>query len=155
MALLEQVNHTRAELFVVSAEIEAQLLRASTELIELEHSALASAFEMSNTQLHAHVHPYQRFASTCYPTVDKLAHLDITTKVAPMQKFLTKLRNRCTEVETLTSGPGYVFTVRDFNDCVQMLCRSLIKYSEVELKGRSETFALKEQHLLNLVYVKD
>lgn len=77
------------------------------------------------------------------------------TKVAEIQKFITKLRNRGTEVETLTSGPGMVFTVKDFNECLQMLCRSLIKYSEKELRSRSEELAKKEAHYLQLIYTKD
>jgi hypothetical protein len=36
-----------------------------------------------------------------------------------------------------------------------MLCRDLIKYSEVELRSRSETSVLKENHLLHLLYMKD
>ena len=46
-----------------------------------------------------------------YPTVDKIPHLDVVAKVGFLQGFLTRLRNRCTEVETLTSGPGIVFSV--------------------------------------------
>ena len=51
---------------------------------------------------------------------------------------MTKLRNRGTEVETLTSGPGMVFTVRDINDCIQDFCRQIIQYGEKELKSRSD-----------------
>jgi len=58
-------------------------------------------------------------------------------------------------VETLTSGPGMVFTVKDFNECIQILCRGLIKYSERELRARSENFAKKEAHYINLLYNKD
>lgn len=36
-----------------------------------------------------------------------------------------------------------------------MLCRDLIKYSEIELRSRSETAVLKENHLLHLLYMKD
>ena len=65
-----------------------------------------------------HVHPFQQFASTLYATVDKNSHLDLVSKFGEVQKFITKLRNRGTEVETLTSGPGMVFTVKDFNECL-------------------------------------
>lgn len=58
-------------------------------------------------------------------------------------------------METLTSGPGMVFTVKDFNECIQILCRGLIKYSERELRARSENFAKKEAHYINLLYNKD
>lgn len=63
-----------------------------------------------------------------------------------MQTFLTKLRNRGTEVETLTSGPGMVFTIKDINECLQEFCRSIIKYAEKELKSRSDLLHQKEDH---------
>ena len=72
-----------------------------------------------------------------------------------MQDFLTKLANRGTEVETLTSGPGVVFTRKDFNDAIQNFCRKVITYGEQELKSRSDLFCQKEEHYLHLIYVKD
>jgi hypothetical protein len=42
----------------------------------------------------------------------------MVTKLGEVQKFISKLRNRGTEVETLTSGPGMVFTVKDLNECI-------------------------------------
>ena len=48
-----------------------------------------------------------------------------------------------------------VFTIKDFNECVQILCRGLIKYSEREMRARSENFAKKEAHYINLLYNKD
>jgi hypothetical protein len=48
-----------------------------------------------------------------------------------------------------------VFTVKDFNECLQMLCRGLIKYGEKEMRARSEELAKKEAHYLGLLYVKD
>lgn len=58
-------------------------------------------------------------------------------------------------METLTSGPGYVFTLKDINDCVSTLTKSLIKWSEQEMRSRCEFFAKKEQHYLNQLYIKD
>ena len=42
--------------------------------------------------------------------------LDISNKIDAVQVLLTKIRNRSTGIETLTSGPGMVVTVKDFND---------------------------------------
>ena len=79
----------------------------------------------------------------------------MVVKLSFVQEFLTKLANRGTEVETLTSGPGVVFTKKDFNDAVQHFCRKVIVYGEQELKSRSDLFFQKEEHYLNLIYVKD
>ena len=48
-----------------------------------------------------------------------------------------------------------VFTIKDFNECIQILCRGLIKYSEREMRSRSENFAKKEAHYISLLYMKD
>ena len=67
---------------------------------------------------------------TLYDDVDRLSHLDSINKVSHIQTFLTRLKNRGTEVETLTSGPGYIFTLKDINDCIASLSKGLIKYGE-------------------------
>lgn len=79
----------------------------------------------------------------------------MVSKFGEVQRFITKLQNRGTEVETLTSGPGMVFTIKDFNECIQLLCRGIIKYSEREMRARSENFAKKEAHYINMLYIKD
>lgn len=109
----------------------------------------------ADNQINAFIHPYQQFASTLFETVDKNPHLDIVTKASFVQQFLTRLRNRCTEVETLTSGPGVVFSMKDFNDCIQTLCRGMIKYCETTVRSINETSVLQTQQLQHLVYVKD
>jgi hypothetical protein len=37
--------------------------------------------------------------------------MDLSNKMSCVQSFLTRLRNRCSEVDTLTSGTGIVFSV--------------------------------------------
>ncbi|CDW83349.1 UNKNOWN [Stylonychia lemnae] len=153
--LVDQVQSCKAETIVLSNEIERQIVKSAISAIDQEASALANCFSMNSKMIDMHIHPFQQFASTCYSVVDQNSHLDMVTKVAEVQKFITKLRNRGTEVETLTSGPGMVFTIKDFNECIQILCRGLIKYSEREMRSRSEDLSKKEQHYLTLLYVKD
>lgn len=103
----------RAETFVIRQIIECRLIKYAVQMIEAEHSALEVAFEQvaSEQLVQAYVHPQQQFASTIFQQVDRNAHLDVVSKLGFVQQFLTRLRNRCTEVETLTSGPGIVFSV--------------------------------------------
>lgn len=68
---------------------------------------------------------------------------------------MTELRNRGTQVATLTSGAGWVFTEKDLNECMQKFCKSVLKYGEKELKSRSDLLAQKESHYRRLVYIKD
>jgi hypothetical protein len=62
--------------------------------------------------------------------VDPNSHLDVVNKVEAVQSLLTKLRNRGTEVDTLTSGTGMVFTIKDLNECLSDFCRQTVKYCE-------------------------
>ena len=44
------------------------------------------------------------------------------------------------DIETLTSGPGIVFTYKDLNECLQHLCCELVVYSEKENRLRTSGF---------------
>ena len=107
-------------------------------LIERETSSLAKAFEINGKRLEILIHPMQQFASTFEQNVDKKNHLDIINKVGPVQKMLTQFKNRCLAVETLTSGQGYMISNKDLNECLIELCRSVVKYSEIEMRTRCE-----------------
>jgi len=125
-----QAIFAKAEIVCIQREFEVILIKESIKLISKHDEALKGCLEMgaADNQINAFIHTYQQFASTLFETVDTNAHLDIVTKASFVQQFLTRLKNRSTEVETLTSGPGIVFSMKDFNDCVQTLCRGMIKY---------------------------
>lgn len=110
----------RAESIVIKNILEVNLIKIAIEMVKNEHSALQKCFEVSGQDkaFKYFVHASQQFASTPYSKVDRNQNLDVSVKVGFLQTFLTRLRNRCTEVETLTSGPGLVFSTKDFNDCL-------------------------------------
>jgi hypothetical protein len=152
---LDNFYSTKAEIMVLSNEIEKHITRASVQTLDAEHSALSKCFTLSQPKIQMRIHPFQQFAATMYDKVDVQKHLDMVEKLTAVQDFLTKLGNRGTEVETLTSGPGVVFTKKDFNDAIQAFCRKIITYGEQELKSRSDLFFQKEEHYLHMIYVKD
>jgi hypothetical protein len=65
------------------------------------------------------------------------------------------MRNRCTQVETLTSGPGMVFTIKDLNDILLDFCRTVVKDNEKQFKSRTESKFLVEEQYRDLLYSKD
>lgn len=65
------------------------------------------------------------------------------------------MRNRCTQIETLTSGPGIVFTIKDVNDILLEFCRTTVKEQEIQFKSRFETSFIVESHLKDLLFAKD
>lgn len=48
-----------------------------------------------------------------------------------------------------------VFTVKDLNECLNDFCREIVKYSEKQMKSRSELLHIKSEHYEQLLYVKD
>lgn len=139
--VVSALHQTRAEITVARRVLDIGMIKLSLGMIKNEHASLLAAFEQGAAEdgVHAFVHPQQQFASTLYQSVDHNSHLNVVNKLDFVQSFLTKLRNRCTEVDTLASGPGIVFSMKDFNECLQAFCQGLLKYSEAELRGRVET----------------
>ena len=45
--------------------------------------------------------------------------------------------------------------MKDFNDCLQTLCRSLIKYGETQMRQLAESNSMKLQSMQHLVYVRE
>lgn len=146
---------TKAEIQLFSNEVEKFLIKASVRALEDETAALSKCFTIQVPKIQLHIHPFQQFAGTFFDRVDPNQHLDVANKIGPVQVFLTKLKNRGTEVETLTSGPGMVFTIKDLNECMIELCRTLVKHCEPELKSRSDMMCAMELHYRDLLYSKD
>lgn len=115
---------TKAEIAVAHRVLDVEMIKMSLKMIKNEHASLLAAFEQgaADGRVHAFVHPQQQFASTLYQSVDPNSHLNVVNKLDFVQSFLTKLRNRCTEVETLASGPGIVFSIKDFSECLHAFC---------------------------------
>ena len=147
----------KAEINVIRRQLEIKLMNFSLKMLRSEHSSLLAVFEQAATEkaISIHLHPDQQFAQTLSATLDESPHLDITNKLSAVQQFITRLRNRCTEVETLTSGIGIVFSLKDFNECLQTMCRSILKYGEEELFTRVETHAIKENQYKHMLYLKE
>lgn len=74
-------------------------------------------------------------------------NLDICNKVNSIQELITKLRNRSTEVETLTSGPGLVMTIKDISEILLEFARSVIGDQVRQSKSRFETNSIIEGNL--------
>lgn len=60
-------------------------------------------------------------------------------KLAFLQAFVNRFRNKVSRVDLLSSGSGFVITINDLEDCVNYLHRSLYQFSEKELRARLET----------------
>ena len=69
--------------------------------------------------------------------------------------MLTQIKNRCLEIQTLTSGTGVVISAKDLNECLEECCRSLIKYGEIEMRTRCDHLLNQLLQYENLIYIKD
>ena len=45
--------------------------------------------------------------------------------------------------------------MKDFNECLLLFCKSMLKYGETELRQRSETTALMKHQYHHLLYLKE
>jgi len=127
---------TKAEIELFSNEIEKFIMQASISALDSECAALTKCFTVAVPTIQMHIHPFQQFAATFFDVVDPQLHLDISNKISCVQVLLTRLKNRGTAVETLTSGPGMVFTIKDLNECLLDFSRSIVVYGEKEMKSR-------------------
>ena len=59
------------------------------------------------------------------------------------------------DIETLTSGPGIVFTSKDFNECLNQFCADLVSFNEKEMLVRQRDHYFTVNHLKHLIYIKD
>jgi hypothetical protein len=142
----------KAEITVFGNEIEKYIVQASVQALNDEHAALTKCFTTAVPKLQYHIHPFQQFAATFYDQCDPNAHLDIANKLGPVQELLTRMRNRSTEVETLTAGPGLVFSMRDINDILQDFSRRVVKFQEIQFKSRTDLHHQMEEKYRMEVY---
>ena len=69
--------------------------------------------------------------------------------------MMTQLKNRCLEIETLTSGHGIVISSKDLNETLRELCRGIVQYGEIEMRTRCEQLYLLIKEYENQLYSKD
>jgi hypothetical protein len=81
---LDSYFSTKAEIQVLSSEIERQLTKASIIALDAEHAALSKCFTLSVPKIQLHIHPFQQFAATFYDKVDPNMHLDLAQKLGPV-----------------------------------------------------------------------
>lgn len=84
--LVEMIIQAKAEIIVIRDEIDRILMIHAIDIIEKEYAALSTAIDSETSNISALIHPFQQFASVCFPTVDKNSHLDMINKVSAVQK---------------------------------------------------------------------
>jgi hypothetical protein len=63
--------------------------------------------------------------------------LDPLNRIGEMQTWLTRLKNRGMDIETLTSGPGVVFSYKDLNECLSNFVSQIVSHGEKEFRNRT------------------
>ena len=152
---LAAFDQASSEVEVIHSELQRYMMHSALEMFQKETSSLTKAFEMTNLNIQAFIHPVQQFASTLDQEVDNRNHLEVINKVGPIQKMLTQIKNRSLEIQTITSGAGVVISRKDLNECLEDCCRALIKYGETEMRTRCEQLYMVAEQLERQLYVKD
>lgn len=128
--ILDKMDEIKAYNTTLKNFFSIELTRQAVIYVEKENATLNQALENigSNPQI---VRPWQAFTNGLCS--DELTgRLDLSRKIGFLQNFITKLRNRCTQVDSRTSGPSLVFSVKDLQDCIEQLCRQMVRFGEVE-----------------------
>lgn len=67
--------------------------------------------------------------------------LPVVAKIAFIQGFINKLRNKVQRVDLLSNGFGFVINAVDLEECVNYLNKGLVGFAEKEIKNRTESFS--------------
>jgi len=110
---------TKAAIKICIREVEIRFSRMAYETISKHISAMSKCLEMASLKVDKSSENWTSFAPTLsdYNPM-KYNHLDAINRVSFMQSWLTRMKNRGMNIETLTSGPGIVFTYKDLNECL-------------------------------------
>ena len=114
-------------------------------------AAISKSLEMSSNKIDKHIPSKQRFCATLFDDINRHQHLEVVSKLHPIQVFLTKTRNRGLPMKTLTSGPGIVFTFKDLNECIHDFANEMMTFGEKQLKLRSEAYQLQINQLVEII----
>jgi len=80
---------------------------------------------------------------------------DVTRKIGVLHNFLNTLRNRCTVVESPTSGKSLVFSIKDLTQLTKRFAEQIMRYAESEIRLREESYQLEIEHLQNQLKHKE
>lgn len=70
--------------------------------------------------------------NSCYSSPlrqTRKTYISDTYKIAFVQAFINRLRNKVSRVDLLSSGYGFVITVADLENCVNFLNKSLFSFT--------------------------
>ena len=111
----------KATIKVSMRQIDVILLKMGHDAINNQVSSISKCLDMASQNLdQGYVENWQNFAPTLADyNPNKQRHLDPLNRIGEMQTWLTRLKNRGMDIETLTSGPGVVFSYKDMNECLQ------------------------------------
>ena len=76
-------------------------------------------------------------------------------KVAAIQNFINRLRNRASKVTTLNNETAYTIKAYDLDECLSKLAKHLVDRDNIERKNREETLRLRVTELNNELDRKD
>ncbi|CAK87378.1 unnamed protein product (macronuclear) [Paramecium tetraurelia] len=87
--------------------------------------------------------PRVKFIQSLQSTLSqKSGEIHSALKIAFIQGFLNRLRNKSIQTNLLVSGMGYSISSQDIEDCLNILNRDLYTFAENEIAARMETFNL-------------
>ena len=102
-----------------------------------------------NTSLIPRVHLIAGYSSPL--VIERKTYVSQQYKLAFVQAFINRFRNKVSRVDLLSSGYGFVITVPDLEDCVNFMNKLLFTFTEKEFGYRLDTFSQYYEILMEAV----
>lgn len=99
----------------------------------------AETKKIINSSLIPRVHLIAGYSSPLI--VERKTYVSQQYKLAFVQAFINRFRNKVSRVDLLSSGYGFVITVPDLEDCVNYMNKLLFTFTEKEFGYRFDTFS--------------
>lgn len=108
-------------------QFKNEVLQEAIQLLKAEKLPKNESKKIQNTSLIPRVHLISSFSSPLI--IQRKTYISQQYKLAFVQAFINRFRNKVSRVDLLSSGYGFVITVPDLEDCVNYMNKLLFTFT--------------------------
>lgn len=112
---------------LTAEEFKTEVLEMAIRMLREEKLPKAEGKKIQNISNIPRVHLISSFSSPLI--VDRKTYISQQYKLAFVQAFINRFRNKVSRVDLLSSGYGFVITVPDLEDCVNYMNKLLFNFT--------------------------
>ena len=148
----DQINKVIRQIIfckLAKEEFKSEILNIAIECLKAEKIPRPEPKKIMNQSLIPRVHLIAGYSSPLL--VERKTYISQQYKLAFVQAFINRFRNKVSRVDLLSSGYGFVITVPDLEDCVNFMNKLLYTFTEKEFTHRIDTFSQYYEILIEAV----